>query len=271
MRLSVTATCSVAGCVSATTPTVGPALLAIRRLKVAVALVAFLLCLAFLAMGPPPRVGRAVYSWWFRGFLFALGIRVRVRGPRGSWHDGPELVVANHVSWLDSGLIQLWRPGQTLVKSDGDDVPAIVRRPLRVLGTVFFDRERPEQLPRTIGEITGILRGGGRFVCFPEGTTYCGEHAGAFRPALFQAAVNAGAPVRPVRVDYVLSDGSPATAAAFIGDDNLTTWTRRVMAVRGVTAEIAFLPPLPAAGGRQTLARLSEDSVRAVRNEETTQ
>ena len=38
---------------------------------------------------------------------------------------------------------------------------------------------------------------------------------------MFQAAIDAGRPVQPLRLSYHHRDGSPSTVPAFIGDDTL--------------------------------------------------
>ena len=86
-------------------------------------------------------------------------------------------------------------------------------------GTLFIDRDRLRRLPATVAEIAGTLRDGQSVLVFPEGSTWCGRTQGRFYPATFQAAIDAGAPVRPVALRYRLADGTATTAAAFVGDD----------------------------------------------------
>src|SRR3546814_9015904 len=69
------------------------------------------------------------------------------------------------------------------------------------------------RLPEVVGTVAGKLRSGQTVVAFPEATTYCGLAYGRFRPAMFQAAVDAGRPVQPLRLTYHHRDGRPSTAA----------------------------------------------------------
>jgi hypothetical protein len=77
---------------------------------------------------------------------------------------------------------------------------------------------------------------------------------------MFQAAVEAGAPVRPVVLRYRLADGRPTTAAAYIGDDTLWASLYRIVALDGLTVEIRPRPVLPFRPGigRRDLARAAE-------------
>jgi 1-acyl-sn-glycerol-3-phosphate acyltransferase len=133
-------------------------------------------------------------------------------------------------------------------------------------GTIFIDRVRPKSLPGTVAAVRTRLAQGAVMAAFPEGTTSCGQGVGAFRPALFQAALDAGTPVVPVRLCFQAGpDTRPVTAAAFIGEDNLLDSLRRVLAVRGLRARVhagtAIHPD--AAATRAALARLAGDAVRA--------
>ena len=84
-----------------------------------------------------------------------------------------------------------------------------------------IERDNLRRLPDVVGAVADRLRAGQTVVAFPEGTTWCGLGYGPFRPAMFQAAIDAGRPVQPLRLTYHHRDGSPSTVAAFIGDDTL--------------------------------------------------
>ncbi|ORT57275.1 lysophospholipid acyltransferase family protein [Streptomyces sp. CB03238] len=192
---------------------------------------------------------------WCRTVIRAFGVRVRVTG--GVPGKEPQLVVANHVSWLDIPLVAAVLPGRMLAKSEVRHWPLL--GPLAARGgTLFLERDRLRSLPGTVRDIAEALRGGSRVVVFPEGSTWCGRAGGRFRPAAFQAAMDAGAAVRPVRITY-----RPTGSAAFVGDDPLTASLWRVATARGLTAEIRILPPIPAGRhtDRRALARAAQTAV----------
>ena len=66
---------------------------------------------------------------------------------------------------------------------------------------------------------------------------------GSFRPAMFQAAVDAGVPVVPVRLTFA-QDGVATTVAAFIGDETLLQSLRRVVAARDLSISLRAHPKL---------------------------
>ena len=188
-----------------------------------------------------------------RGVLAALGVRLSWRGPLprpGS------LLVANHVSWLDICALMSVAPIRPVAKCEVRNWPGIGGL-AAVLGAIFVDRSRPKSLPVTVAEVAGELRAGRSVAVFPEGTTFCGAGRGRFRPAMFQAAVDAGAPVAPVSISY------DSTAAAFVGDDTLWSSVRRIAGQRALTVTLVGSPALrPARGAdRRMLARAAQASI----------
>lgn len=247
--------------------------------------VAGALCTPGAALLAQPVRDRLVRRW-SRAVLRTFGVRIRITGKAGARGAG-ELVVANHISWLDIPLVAAALPGRMLGKSE------IRRWPLlgalaALGGTLFIDRESLRALPAAVRAVADALRSGDRVVAFPEGSTRCGSGpAGAFRNAVFQAAVDAGATVRPLRIAYRVERAggpaarsaghdpaapapsagedcaAPARAVAFVGDDPLHASLWRVVRAAGVTAEVTLLPPVPAdgAGDRKTLARRTQTAV----------
>ncbi|MFJ1576461.1 lysophospholipid acyltransferase family protein [Streptomyces sp. NPDC088147] len=186
---------------------------------------------------------------WARTVLRLFGLRVRVVGEPAPRRGAGVLVVANHVSWLDIPLLATVFPGRMLAKSE------IRRWPLlgamaALGGTLFVERERLRALPGTVRTLSTALAAGSRVIVFPEACTWCGRDQGRFTTAVFQAALDADAAVRPVRITYRAPDGKPSGAPAFVGDDTITASLWRVVTAGGLTAEITVLPLIPA--GRHT-------------------
>jgi len=121
-------------------------------------------------------------------------------------------------------------------------------------------------LPAEVARVRDVLRSGSGVLVTPEGTTWCGAGMGKFRPAMFQAAIDAGAAVRPVAIRYRTEDGRPTSVAAFVGPESLIRSLRRVIATRGLVVEVHSLPALPAriSTDRRALALLAEYSIASV-------
>ncbi|GGT90119.1 lysophospholipid acyltransferase family protein [Streptomyces violascens] len=185
-----------------------------------------------------------------RAVLDALGVRLEA-GPAPSEHTRGALLVANHISWLDVVALLAVEPVTVLAKREVGQWP-VVGTLARRIGTRFIDRGAVRELPHTVDELTATLRSGRSVLVFPQATTWCAVSGGRFRRAAFQAAVDAGAPVRPMTVDY-LQDGAPSTVAAFLGGDDFTTSLRRVAAARGLSVRVTAHPELRGTD-RRTLA-----------------
>jgi len=213
------------------------------------ALVAVLMGGVGIALAVPfvGSAGRArVMRGWFRAVVRSTGIRLVVDGELST---GGALVTANHVSWLDIPVVLSMQSMRVLAKTDVRGWPVIGLLAARG-GSIFIDRERLRRLPGTVAEIAAALRSGDSVLVFPEGSTWCGRTHGRFYPATLQAAIDAGAAVRPVSLRYQLGDGTATTVAAFVGDDSLLASVWRIVGTRGLTVELTAAAPVPA-GGRQ--------------------
>jgi 1-acyl-sn-glycerol-3-phosphate acyltransferase len=256
------------GCVGGTMPTVGLLRRAWRLTRVVGVLLSAALTLPVLAViGDRGRT--ALARKVFLGVLHALGADLDVHGDAtlgvpvdGGPHRGA-LVVDNHVSWLDIVVVNAVRPMRSVAKSEIASWPVVGPLASKA-GTVYLDRERLRALPDTVAELATALRGGALVNVCPEGTTWCGLGLGRFRPALFQAAIDGGVPVRPLVVRYRVADGKPTTWPAFVGDETLIDSVRRTARLRGLVVEVHVLPEIAPgrATDRQHLAALAEAAVR---------
>ncbi|GAA3147162.1 lysophospholipid acyltransferase family protein [Streptomyces rectiviolaceus] len=183
-----------------------------------------------------------------RGILGALGVRVEeqpkrltVNGPFPGPFPGSRplpgtLIVANHISWLDVVSLLAVEPVTVLAKREVGGWPVIGTLARRA-GSQFIDREGIRQLPHVVAELASTLRSGRSVLVFPQATTWCSVSGGRFRRATFQAAADAGAPVRPVTIRYY-QHGTRTTTAAFLGDETFGASLHRVARARGLTVRV---------------------------------
>jgi 1-acyl-sn-glycerol-3-phosphate acyltransferase len=191
---------------------------------------------------------------------------VEVVAPAVPWPGAGQgaLVVANHVSWVDDvALMSLLSGIRPVAKAEVATWP-VLGDAARRSGAVFLDRARMTRLPAAVAEVAGILADGGRALVHPEGTTSCGAELGRFRPAFFQAALDAAVPVCPVALRYRTDDGSATAVAGYFGGDSLRRSLGRVAAARGLILEVHLLPPVEPRGSRRELAALAEYAIAAV-------
>ncbi|MFP5073065.1 lysophospholipid acyltransferase family protein [Pseudonocardia nantongensis] len=202
---------------------------------------------------------RALHRMVLRG----AGVRLVVRGGPLAPPDGRgALVVADHTSWIDVPALGAIGPVTMLAKREVRDWPVIGTLAART-GTLFVHREGLSRLPATVATTAAALRAGAVVGVFPEATTWCGAVGGDYRRAPFQAAIDAGVPVRPVTLAITTPDGRSNTAAAFVGDQSLGDTMVRVLRLPGLVCTVTVGEPIePGDDDRRALARTARDRVR---------
>jgi 1-acyl-sn-glycerol-3-phosphate acyltransferase len=215
-----------------------------------------------LAMAPlMPPVGMTGKDWVIRVYcrvlLRCVGVRLTKSGSPIRNVPGL-LVVSPHISWVDVLVIYTLVPGSFVVTAEVADWPGIGLM-TRVMKAILIERARLRQLPEVIRAMTEQLRSGHTVVAFPEGTTWCGLAHGPFRPAMFQAAIDAGRPVQPLHVTYHHRDGTPSTMPAFLGDDTFPRSYRRLVTARHTVAHVQVEElQLPGASRRELALRCEQ-------------
>ena len=208
-----------------------------------------------------PLPGRShIQRSYCRLMLRCLGVRITVSG--GPIRNLPGvLVVSGHVSWVDVFAIGSVMPGRFVAKSELISWPGLGLL-ARLMKVIPIDRDNLRRLPDVVGIIAGHLRAGQTVVAFPEGTTWCGLAYGAFRPAMFQAAVDAGRPVQPLRLAYHHRDGRPSTVASYVGDDTLLASIRRLITAQRTIVRVQVESLQLPGTDRRDLAARCETAVR---------
>ena len=254
-------------CHAATPPTVGRLRATTRLVRAALVLLAAL-ALAPLLIVLRGRSRTAMLRWVFTSMLGAFGAKLEIHGDRSFASADTQrgaMVVQNHVSWLDIVVANAVRPMRSVAKHEIGEWPLVGALATKA-GTVYLDRESLRALPGTVAELSAALRGGAQVNVCPEGTTWCGLAAGHFRPALFQAAIDGGVPVRPLAVRYRLATGQTTTWPSFIGTETLIDSVRRTAKLRGLVIEVHVLDEIAPgrADTRAELATLAETQIAAI-------
>ncbi len=184
-----------------------------------------------------PRLGhtRAI-QLYFRMLLRCMGMRITKSGSPIRNVPGV-LVVSPHISWADALVIYTLVSGNVVAKAELTQWPG-ANLMARVIGVIPIERTKLRRLPGVVDAVAERLRAGQTVVAFPEGTTWCGLAYGPFRPAIFQAAIDAGRPVQPLRLSYHQRDGRPSTSPAFVGDDTLLSSFWRLVSARATVAHV---------------------------------
>jgi len=244
-----------------------------RRLIVALrvtlrASLGLLLAPALLLVSLPLPGRSRARRFYCRLMLWCLGVRITVSG--GPIRNLPGvLVVSDHMSWLDVITIAAvlpagrWRtaPPSFVGRADVAGNP-VVRMMALIIKVIPINRASLRQLPGVVDTVAARLRAGHTVVAFPEGTTWCGLASGRFYPAMFQAAVDTGRPVQPLRLRYHHRDGRVSTVPAYVGDDTLARSIGRLLVARRTVARVYVESLQLPAADRRELARRCQAAVR---------
>jgi 1-acyl-sn-glycerol-3-phosphate acyltransferase len=260
-RASCDASCMKAGAAQAGQPVVVALRTTLRALLT-------LLLVPTLPLLAVPLPGRShLQRQYCRLVLRCLGVRITVSG-------GPirnlrgVLVVSGHVSWVDIFSIGAVLPGSFVARADLIDWPALGKL-ARLMKVIPIERTSLRRLPEVVAAIATRLRAGHTVVAFPEGTTWCGLAYGTFKPAMFQAAIDAQRPVQPLRLSYHHRDGRTSTVPAFIGDDSLFESIRRLIVARRTVVHVHVESLQLPGNDRRALAARCENAVRGQRDPAT--
>ena len=215
-----------------------------------------------------PRLGSAQRQLrtqvWSRGLLRCIGISLVVKGKPAL--NGPLLLVANHMSWLDITALHAARFCRFVSKADIKKWPFIGMLAGGV-GTLFIERESRRDAMRVVHHMTASLQAGDVLGVFPEGTTSDGSSLLPFHANLFQAAIAANAPVQPVALQFINSrTGLQSTAPNYVGEDTLIQSVWRTLTTPDIAVVIHFGEPQLADGrDRRALAAALRQAVAELR------
>lgn len=193
-----------------------------------------------------PEQQQARVQAWSVGLLARAGITLEVRGTPPV--QGPVLLVANHLSWLDIPVMHAARYCRFISKSDVQAWP-IVGALATAAGTLYIERSSRRDALRVVHRMHEALRAGQVLAVFPEGTTGDGRTLLPFHANLLQAAVSADAPVQPVGLRFVdRTTGATSFAPSYIGDETLVGSIWRTLAAPAITAVVHYGAPERAQG-----------------------
>jgi 1-acyl-sn-glycerol-3-phosphate acyltransferase len=135
-----------------------------------------------------------------RAWLFAAGIRIRLRGLDGI-PAGHCIVVANHASYLDGLILQAFLPPRFtfVIKGEMQKVP-LAHFLLRRIGSRFVDRFVATASSRDARNLLRAAAAGESMAVFPEGTFHPHPGLHRFRLGAFAAAIKGELPIVPIAI-----------------------------------------------------------------------
>ena len=210
------------------------------------------------------REKQARIRWFSATLLQRLGIALTVQGQAA---EGPSLLVANHVSWLDIAALHAAVPQARFVsKADIRHWP-LVGWLVAGAGTLFVERASKRDALRVVHQMAEALRAGDIVAVFPEGTTGPGPELLPFHANLMQAAVATGTPVQPAVLRFHDPENAFSPAAEFVGATTLWQSLWALATADRLAVELRLLQPVAAsesAADRRALAGLLRTRIEAV-------
>jgi 1-acyl-sn-glycerol-3-phosphate acyltransferase len=198
---------------------------------------------------------------WSAKLLKLCGVRLTVSGTENATLSQTALIVANHVSWLDIFVIDSMQPCRFVAKSDIRNWPFIGTLCDKA-GTIFIARGRPRDVRRIYENLVASIRAGERIAFFPEGMTVLQGEILPFHANLFEAAIEADAPIQPYALRYVDAKGNLHPAVGFVGDMTFAQSVIAILKSGGMTAELIILPAIDSDHGhRRELACKARQSI----------
>jgi 1-acyl-sn-glycerol-3-phosphate acyltransferase len=204
------------------------------------------MAIAALVMPLSSKNGRlAIILWWSKTLLRILNVQLHVHGqtPPAYAIARNNLLVANHISWLDIHAINSLLPVRFIAKSDIKSWPLFgyLAKKSQVL---FIERGKRQHATRIVDLTTQSLKAGDNVCLFPEGTTTDGTCIAPFKGSVMQSALHAKSTVWPIAIRYPGADGSINTEVAYAGDTTLVESILRVVGQQQAILELHFFTPI---------------------------
>jgi 1-acyl-sn-glycerol-3-phosphate acyltransferase len=221
-------------------------------------------------MGSP--LARRMPGLFHRALCAVLRLRVRYSGEPSP--DRPQLLVPNHVSWIDILAIGASGPVCFLAKHEVARWP-VIGALARLQGVVFVDRSRRRRLPQVNAEIARHMVAGDPVVLFAEATTGDGNRLLKFHSPHFEAArlamqaAGRQPVIQPLAIVYTRRDGLPLgragrAAIAWYGDMTLAGHLWALLKGGPVDCDVIYGHPIPFSPqiNRKIAARATRAAVR---------
>jgi 1-acyl-sn-glycerol-3-phosphate acyltransferase len=184
-------------------------------------------------------------KWWCKHLLGIFNVRVIRYGntPPSYKIASNNMIIANHISWVDIHAINSILPIRFIAKSDIRNWPVFGYLASKA-NVMFIERGKRHTAARIVDMITCSLKAGDNLCLFPEGTTTDGTEIMPFKGSLIQSTIEAHTTIWPVAIRYPRHDGSANTELAYAGDTTLMQSIQQILLQKSPVVELHFLAPI---------------------------
>lgn len=197
--------------------------------------------------------------WWAGTVLRALGVRFMCARSQG-FGRGPALLVANHVSSIDSILISAIQPACFVAKAELGS-GAWLRWLLAEAGTIFIDRRKRDDVLRALAAMHEAFDAGERVALFPEATICATADPRPFNSALLEPGSD-GVPLYFVALRLTRADGTLCPEADFPPERSFAAGFWRLAGVPALVARVEVVGPVDFSDvNRKRIARCAHEAI----------
>jgi len=201
----------------------------------------------------PLRAAARLQGLWARGMLRCLGVESVLEGELA---QGPRLIVANHLSYLDVLVLGALLPGRFVAKSEIAGWP-VLGVLARLVGTIFVVQARRRDVVRVDRAMARTLAAGVSVLLFPEGHSTRGAGVDRFHSSLLESAARSGTACLAVALHYETprSPWAPASTVCWWGGMGFWRHAWDLAGLGGVRARVRPAPAPRQGQDRKRLAR----------------
>jgi 1-acyl-sn-glycerol-3-phosphate acyltransferase len=168
-------------------------------------------------------VRQTVRKLWTRCLIASTGAKLIYQGHKLNPIDlANSMIVANHISWLDTVLMYRVCFLQFVGKIEMLKWP-ILSQVIKAGGTIFINRKNKKELLTVNQQVANLLTKGATVGLFPEGKTSDGQSILDFKAPLLEAALLAKSKIYPVVLCYQKENRQIAHEVSFANVGWLTT------------------------------------------------
>ncbi|MEP7315454.1 MAG: lysophospholipid acyltransferase family protein [Sphingomicrobium sp.] len=193
---------------------------------------------------------------FLRGVAFIVGADITRAGP----HPGPcELLIGNHVSWLDVPVLAGATGCAFVSKAEIRD-HWFLKWAADQNATLYVNRSDRRGIHQQTAAMSRALRRAQPLAIFPEGTVGDGGTLLPFKPSLLSAVAPPpkGVTLRPVAIDY---NGYALLFVWAPGEHGLDNFLRILGRKGRIPVTVRVLDPMTGHCDRKALARAAHDAI----------
>ena len=177
-----------------------------------------------------------------------LNIKVTVIGDVGELERGGYVIISNHLGYVDGFILGSIFSVVFVSKREVKKWP-VIGQWTTLCGTIFINRQRKDQVPSVVEEISRKLREEANILLFPEGSATNGERMLPFQTAPLAAPLRNRSIIVPVTLTYKSVDDKPVSEANrdliyCYGDMDFVPHFWKLLSLRSVEVIVTVQPKI---------------------------